>query len=64
MSDSTADEARKGLLGSITGKAKEVAGALTGNDSLAAEGQLQKAEAQARLEVGPRITTPPRRRPP
>ena len=38
-------------------------GVLTGNDSLAAEGQLQKAEAQARLEVGPRIT-PPRRRPP
>ena len=35
-----AGEARKGLLGSITGKAKEAAWAVTGNDSLTAEGQL------------------------
>ena len=37
----------------------DLVGALTSNDSLAAEGQLQQAEAQARLEVGPRTTTPP-----
>ena len=46
-SNDKAGEARKGLLGSITGKAKEAAGAVTGNDSLTAEGQLQQAEAQA-----------------
>lgn len=49
---SPADEARKGLLASVTGKAKEVAGAVLGNDSLAAEGQFQQAEAQARKEAG------------
>ena len=54
MADSTADEARKGLLGSFTGKVKEVAGAVTGNDSLAAEGQLQQAEAQARKDANAR----------
>src|SRR3954468_23391852 len=47
---SPAEEARKGLLGSLAGKAKEVAGAVLGNDSLAGEGQLQQAEAQARKE--------------
>ncbi len=31
-----AEEARTGLLSSVAGKAKEVAGALLGNDSLAA----------------------------
>ena len=48
---SPADEARKGLLGSLAGKAKEVAGAVLGNDSLAAEGQLQQAEAQTRKDA-------------
>ena len=43
---SPAHEARKGLLGSISGKAKEVAGAVLGNDYLAAEGQLQQAVSQ------------------
>ena len=36
-------------------------GVLTGNDSLPAPGQLQQPEAQARLEVGPRTTTPPKK---
>src|SRR6476469_7218108 len=48
---SPAEEARKGLLASVTGKAKEVAGAVLGNDSLAAEGQLQQAEAAARKDA-------------
>src|SRR5687768_15787570 len=46
-----AEEARKGLLGSLAGKAKEVAGAVIGNDSLTAEGQLQQAEAHARKDA-------------
>lgn len=47
-----ADEARKGLIDSIKGKAKEIAGAMTGNDSLTAEGQLEQTEARARKEAG------------
>jgi uncharacterized protein YjbJ (UPF0337 family) len=51
MSDSTAGQARQGLGATLAGKAKEVAGALIGNDSLAAEGQLQQAEAAARKDA-------------
>ncbi len=36
-----ADEARQGLIDSVKGKAKEVFGAVTGNDSLTAGGQLE-----------------------
>ena len=43
--DSKADQARKGLFDSVKGKAKEVAGAVTGNDSLTAEGQLEQTQA-------------------
>lgn len=46
-----ADEARKGLIDSVKGKAKEIVGAVTGNDSLTAEGQLEQAEARARREA-------------
>src|SRR6195952_1860560 len=46
-----ADEARKGLLDSIKGKAKEIAGAITGNDSLTAEGQLEQTQAKERKEA-------------
>jgi uncharacterized protein YjbJ (UPF0337 family) len=46
-----ADEARKGLIDSIKGKAKEIAGAVTGNDSLTAEGQLEQTQARARKEA-------------
>lgn len=46
--EDTAAEARKGLLDSVAGKAKEVAGAVTGNGDLAEEGQLQQAEARRR----------------
>src|SRR4051812_31511725 len=48
---SPAQEARKGLLSAMTGKVKEVAGAVLGNDSMAAEGQLQQAEAAARKDA-------------
>src|SRR6476619_6106012 len=48
---SKADEARKGLIDSVKGKAKEIAGAVTGNDSLTAEGQLQQTQAKERKEA-------------
>lgn len=44
-------EARKGLFDSMKGKAKEFAGAVIGNDSLTAEGQLDQAQAQNRKEA-------------
>jgi len=40
-----AEQARKGLIDSIKGKAKEIIGAVTGNDSLTAEGQLEQTQA-------------------
>jgi uncharacterized protein YjbJ (UPF0337 family) len=43
-----AAEARAGLISSVAGKAKEVAGAVTGKDDLVQEGQLQQAEARNR----------------
>src|SRR5688572_3064434 len=46
-----AAEARKGLLGSVTGKAKEVAGAVSGKDDLVEEGQLQQVEARHRKDA-------------
>lgn len=46
-----ADEARKGLIDSVKGKAKEIAGALTGNDSLTTEGQLEQSQANERKEA-------------
>ena len=46
-----ADEARKGLIDSVKGKAKELVGAVTRNDSLTAEGQLEQTQAQQRKEA-------------
>jgi uncharacterized protein YjbJ (UPF0337 family) len=46
-----ADEARKGLVDSVKGKAKEVIGAVIGNDSLTAEGQLEQTQAHQRKEA-------------
>jgi uncharacterized protein YjbJ (UPF0337 family) len=43
-----ADQARKGLIDSVKGKAKEVVGAVIGNDSLTTEGQLEQTQAQER----------------
>jgi uncharacterized protein YjbJ (UPF0337 family) len=52
MSTESAKSARKGLLNSAVGKAKEVAGALLNKDSLVKEGQLRQAEARAHKEAG------------
>ena len=46
-----ADQARKGLVDSVKGKAKELFGAVTGNDSLTAEGQLDQTQARERKEA-------------
>ena len=43
-----AHEARHGLIDSVKAKAKEIFGAVSGNDSLTAEGQLEQAEARQR----------------
>ena len=51
MPSSSSEEARQGLSASVLGKVKEVVGAVTGNDSLATQGQLQQAEAAARKEA-------------
>jgi uncharacterized protein YjbJ (UPF0337 family) len=48
---SKAGEARKGLIDSVKGRAKEIVGALTGNDSLTAEGQLEQTQANERKEA-------------
>lgn len=45
------EEARKGLIDSVKGKAKEVVGAVTKNDSLTAEGQLEQTQAHDRKEA-------------
>lgn len=47
----TASEARRGIVDSVKGKLKEVAGAVTGNDSLTAEGQLDQTQAEERKEA-------------
>jgi uncharacterized protein YjbJ (UPF0337 family) len=44
-------QARKGLVDSVKGKAKEVVGAIIGNDSLTAEGQLDQTQAHERKEA-------------
>lgn len=49
--DDAAGQARKGLLDTAKGKAKEVFGALSGNDSLTSEGQLLQQQAQDRKEA-------------
>jgi uncharacterized protein YjbJ (UPF0337 family) len=46
-----AGQAGKGLIDSVKGKAKEVVGALTGNDSVTTEGQLEQTQARDRLDA-------------
>jgi len=48
MGNDKASESREGLFDSVTGKAKEVAGAVSGKDDLVEEGQLQQTEAANR----------------
>ena len=45
MTNDRAAQARQGLLDAVKGRAKEVAGAVSGNDELVEEGQLQQAAA-------------------
>ena len=47
-SNDKAAQAREGMFDNIAGKAKEVAGAVTGKDGLVEEGQLQQEEARKR----------------
>jgi uncharacterized protein YjbJ (UPF0337 family) len=49
--EDTAAEARKGLIAGVVGKAREIAGAATGNDDLAEKGRLQQAEAKHRKDA-------------
>ena len=51
MTDDNAAQTRKSFVHSVKGKAKEVAGAVTGNDSLTAQGQLEQTEAKERREA-------------
>lgn len=51
MSNDKAAQAREGLLDNLAGKAKEVAGAVSGKNDLVEEGQLQQAEAANRKEA-------------
>lgn len=46
-----AGEARRTLIDSVKGRVKEVVGAVTGSESLTAEGQLQQAQAKERKEA-------------
>jgi uncharacterized protein YjbJ (UPF0337 family) len=47
----TSGQARKGLIDSVKGKAKEVVGAITRNDSLTVEGQLEQTQARDRMDA-------------
>lgn len=51
MEHNKAEQAREGLIDSVKGRVKEVFGAVTGNDSLTAEGQLEQTEARHRKEA-------------
>jgi uncharacterized protein YjbJ (UPF0337 family) len=51
MTQDKSTEAREGLVDTFAGKAKEVAGAVSGKDDLVEEGQLQQAEARNRKEA-------------
>lgn len=51
MNEGISIEARAGLRNSFAGKAKEVAGTVTGNNWLTADGQAQQMEATAQREA-------------
>jgi uncharacterized protein YjbJ (UPF0337 family) len=46
-----AERTTAGLVGKLTGKAKEAAGSLVGNDDLAREGGLQQAQVEAETDA-------------
>ncbi len=49
--DSGPEAAVKGIVEDVKGKAKEVAGAVTGRDELAREGEAQQKKADSQREV-------------
>ena len=51
MSDSGPEAAVKGVVEDVKGKAKEVAGVITGRDELQREGEAQQDKADAQREV-------------
>jgi uncharacterized protein YjbJ (UPF0337 family) len=51
MSDTGPEAAVKGVVEDVKGKAKEVAGAVTGRDELQREGEAQQDKADAQREV-------------
>lgn len=53
MSDEKTTETRRGLLTGAKGKVKEIAGAVSGNESLINEGQLQQPAVEVRT-TGPK----------
>jgi uncharacterized protein YjbJ (UPF0337 family) len=50
-SDSGPEAGAKGVVEGLKGKAKEVAGAVTGNDDLKSEGAAQQDKADAQRDV-------------
>jgi uncharacterized protein YjbJ (UPF0337 family) len=52
--DSGPQSGLKGVVEGVKGKAKEAAGALTGNDDMKMEGQAQQHKADAQREVAQR----------
>ncbi len=57
MSQEAPIEARAGLRNSLSGKVKELAGTVTANKALTAEGQLQRAEAKGQSEADARAAS-------
>ena len=51
MSDSGPEAGVKGVVEDVKGKAKEVAGTVTGNDDLTREGEAQQDKADAQRDV-------------
>jgi uncharacterized protein YjbJ (UPF0337 family) len=51
MSDSGPEAAAKGVVEDVKGKAKEVAGVVTGRDELQREGEAQQDKAEAQRDV-------------
>jgi uncharacterized protein YjbJ (UPF0337 family) len=49
--DSGPEEAAKGVVEGVKGKAKEVAGAVTGRDDIQREGQAQQDKADSQREA-------------
>jgi uncharacterized protein YjbJ (UPF0337 family) len=51
--DRDSEVTREGLFGMLAGKAKEAAGELVGNETLADDGREQQADAEAEPEATP-----------